>query len=198
MRQATRCRPFTILDGMILTAALAVGFGLSRLCWPRSIASPAFSPHAIREWSSATCGAIMLPWTLSFIAIRLLRPRPTIDRLMCQPGMAACCAGAVAIAAGLCPDLLPLLYAPHLAPGRSVGKVLFLRSYWYIYKLPVGPAVVATWLALVLGGYWRPERGWIDALGRCIGASWIIFALAQWEFGRWTAGLVYSLSLWVR
>ncbi len=35
------------------------------------------------------------------------------------------------------------------------------------------PAVDGTWLLLMFSGRWRSERGWIDPLGRTLGALWL-------------------------
>jgi hypothetical protein len=180
---------------MFLVAAMAAGFALARLCWPRTAN---FSPHAFREWASATLGATLLPCTLAFIVIRLVPPRPKIERLMCQPGMAACCAGTVAIIAGLCRPVLSTLHAQFFAAGQAARPFRFYHNFWYLYGLPVGPAVAAIWIALALSGRWRAERGWIDVLGRVIGWLWIVFMFVQWEFGRWTTGLVHHVTTWMK
>ena len=38
--------------------------------------------------------------------------------------------------------------------------------------------VALAWLIMALGGWWRPERSWIDRLGEVLGASWIVMMLA--------------------
>lgn len=192
MRPST-CRRFTLLDVMILTAATGVGFALMRLCWPRS---GNMSPHAVREWGNATLGVGLIAWTLAFLPIRLIRPRRRLDRLMCQPGLVACCAALFVIVAGVGGRLLAEIGTQILGRHRSLSE--FLHSFWYVYDLPVGPAVAAAWLALVLSGRWRPERGWIDRLGRGLGALWIAFIFLQWEFGRWTSSAVQLLTLMTR
>jgi hypothetical protein len=194
MRRVT-CRPFRVLDGMILVAAMAAGFALARLCWPERAN---FSPHALREWASATVGATLLPCTLACIVIRLMTPRPKVGRLMCQPGMAACCAGMVAIIAGLCRPVLSALRAQYFAGSPAARSFRFYHNFWYIHGIPIGPAVATIWIALALSWRWRPERGWIDVLGRIIGWLWIVFMFVQWEFGRWTTGLVHFLTTWTR
>ena len=139
---------------MILVAAMAAGFALARLCWPQSTH---FSGHALREWASATLGATSLPCTVAFLVIRLTPPRPRRQRLMCQPGIAACCAGTVAIVAGLCRPVLSLLHSQYFATDQVARPFRFYHNFFYIYGLPIGPAVVATWIALALSGRWRPE-----------------------------------------
>jgi hypothetical protein len=178
------------MDGMILVAALAGGFALARLCWPTS---GNFSPHSVREWGCAMFGATMIPCTVAAVVIRLMRPRPDAERLLCQPGMAASCAAIVAIAIGLCPRVLGAVELHFSTMRHNAPNYQFYHHFWYIYSLPIGPAVAATWLALMFSGRWRPERGWIDRLGRILGGCWILFVFVQWEYGRWVAGLVQVL-----
>jgi hypothetical protein len=180
------------LDVMIITACAAVAFFLMRQCWPRS---GGFSPHAVREWANATLGVTLLPWSVAFLVIRLIPPRPGRERLMCQPGMAACCAALVVIACGIFARILPGLRNQFVSPSRPGLRVFdFLDNFWYVYQLPVGPAVAMVWLGLVLAGRWRPERGWIDRFGRVLGVLWITFVLFQWQFGRWTSSLAMLLA----
>jgi hypothetical protein len=40
-----------------------------------------------------------------------------------------------------------------------------------------GFVVAGAWIALALAGRWRPERSWIDRLGRAIGVFWIAAAI---------------------
>jgi hypothetical protein len=44
------------------------------------------------------------------------------------------------------------------------------------FASPCGPAVAAVWLVLALSGRWRPEKSWIDRLGRLLGAMWIMIS----------------------
>ncbi len=40
-----------------------------------------------------------------------------------------------------------------------------------------GWGVAAAWIALAFNGRWRPERSWIDRLGRGLGVFWLGSAL---------------------
>jgi hypothetical protein len=46
------------------------------------------------------------------------------------------------------------------------------------FSAPCGFTVAAIWLLLVLSGRWRPERSWIDRLGRLLGLVWMACAIA--------------------
>jgi hypothetical protein len=43
--------------------------------------------------------------------------------------------------------------------------------------LYLGLAVLASWLTLRAGGWWRAEPSWIDRLGRALGVLWIAEAV---------------------
>jgi hypothetical protein len=38
-------------------------------------------------------------------------------------------------------------------------------------------AVAGAWLVLVLAGWWRPDRSWIDRFGRALGFGWLAISL---------------------
>jgi hypothetical protein len=46
------------------------------------------------------------------------------------------------------------------------------------FSAPCGFTVAAVWLLLALAGRWRPEKSWIDRLGRLLGVVWIACAIA--------------------
>lgn len=46
------------------------------------------------------------------------------------------------------------------------------------FSSPCGYTVAAIWMLLALSGRWRPERSWIDRLGRLLGVAWIACAVA--------------------
>ena len=46
------------------------------------------------------------------------------------------------------------------------------------FSAPCGFTVAAIWLLLGLSGRWRPEKSWIDRLGRLLGVVWIACAIA--------------------
>ena len=41
------------------------------------------------------------------------------------------------------------------------------------FGTPAGYAVAATWVVLAASGRWRPEKSWVDRLGRALGLAWI-------------------------
>jgi hypothetical protein len=54
---------------------------------------------------------------------------------------------------------------------RAVHRYIILRAH-------IAAAVAGAWLTLLMAGWWRPERSWIDRLGRALGFTWIAVELA--------------------
>ena len=167
---------------MILVAATGVGLVLAK-----TIIGDAISMPRSPMWVARPITYFLLAWTLAFIPLRLRRPRPTLSRLMLQPGMAACCAVAVVT---LMDGISWGIYGLKIDPKYATSMV---SRYWRGVSDHLGPAVVATWLGLFLSRRWRPEPGWIDRLGRVIGWLWLLTLLADWRFGRWVFNLTYRM-----
>jgi hypothetical protein len=178
-------RKFTILDGMILVAAVACGFALRRLTtgifnggvfeslnW--------LGRNAIEPMRAAM--PFLATLTPAVLLIRLRRPRPALWRLARQPGMAACCAAILSMP----PTLLALAREnravvegeSEVFPPDWVARIFLLEEG----AVMAGLWVLAAWAALMLGGRRRPERGWIDRLGRVVGLGWLL-ALAVHVLG---------------
>jgi hypothetical protein len=208
-----RSRPFTLLDALILIAATAVGFGLTRgLSGMAMITSrdsvyfanerPEFSGHAddnssyytdahgrhlCRYWSGLVmfCSQrtalwpcpTLAAWTLAVMILALVRPRPPRRRLFDRPGAVAGVAFVAAFAA------LTLIFPQSLIFYRSSGWSVHWRCWWAMicFTLPrsAALAVSVSWLTLALVGRWRPDRRWLDRLGRLLGGCWIVLGVLR-------------------
>jgi hypothetical protein len=175
-------RPLWISDAMILIAALfvALTWDRGRLLDPmRQISSP--MPKAL-TWRLALAAAdviellppLLAVASLTVLGLRLRRPRPPGRQLLRQPGTVACAVSSLF----LIPAALAVL-ASHLRPGRSMA-VAWTRTvqdlspeYFTGAATAIGLAVSVSWLVMVASHCWRPEPGWIDRLGRLLGAGWI-------------------------
>lgn len=183
-------RRFTMLDGMILIAASAVGFWLTRLRlpgvnWsqlPATIWALLWSPpqggwtleYGVGVTSELSALAIpsVLAWTLAVPILRFKGPRPRWRRIWRQPGIVAC--------AWVLVSLLGL---------AVIGAALFVSSksgtlfrgmdeevFLFFGLASCGLAVIVAWATLILSGSWRRERSWVDRLGRVLGLIWIGYA----------------------
>lgn len=173
-----RCRRFTLWDALILIAATACGLGLTR-GYLESQRSRGFESSRGDWWRSSELlqsGRIILDhyapmWlatgSLTALAIRLKGPRPPFHRLMRQPGMVASVMA-----------LFSIVWVT-LVTGRGT-TVYPVNTFWITINrffmtcgLITGLIVSGGWLTLCLAKARRHEPGWIDGLGRFLGASWI-------------------------
>jgi hypothetical protein len=148
----------------------------------------------------------MLPvpvlWSIALFGLGLRRPRPALRRLVRQPGFVA--AGAVALVAAIrLAGFFTLIVRTIGNPYQTMGLQFFQTfalTVWYRGPVSAGTiynpayfassafgtstAVVAAWLLLAVSGRWRSEPGWLDRLGRGLGAFWvgIIPFSCWWEY----------------
>ena len=91
-------RKFTLLDGMILTAATAVGMGLMRsrgFQWPQTRGWLWYTSVLLEGiWSS---WQMLIALTPALLLIRFCHPRPRLGKTLGQPGVLACCATILAV-----------------------------------------------------------------------------------------------------
>jgi hypothetical protein len=175
-------RRLTILDATILVGASAVGLALAKASVDYAPRMPLASMYFARPISY-----FVLPLTFALIPLRLRRPRPPLDRIMLQPGMAACSAVAIVTAIRL------VAWATCELPRWTELAASTVPRFWNGDSNHPGAAVAMTWLGLALSRWWRPERSWIDRLGRFIGVLWLLTLLTDWRFGRWTFNITYRL-----
>ena len=181
------CRPLRLSDVMILIAGLAIVLAIgghlvswcalhfARLCrtavenradlWENPPRLWRMIQDPVRQTASygfQSIGALVFGMTPVFFILRLKRPRPAWRPLLVQPGTVA----VLAIVFGffwltgfmhiLLPDRIDSFTAP-----------------WIV----VGGTVAAAWVVLALIRRWRAEPGWLDRMGRMLGAMAIGAAL---------------------
>ncbi len=172
MRQEDR--RFTVADGMIVVAGLAIlgawlrtdrltlfgdtGESLGWLeTWPAKI------EYRLGRWSPRLLSAATLTW----VVLRLRRPRPPFRRLACRPGWTACATAGVLI-------VLTLLIALADVVVHTYWPSDSIPSFWYErMTFPIGAVVVGAWSSRLWRVRWRAEAHWIDRSGRLIGAGWV-------------------------
>ena len=179
----TTARRFTIADVMILIVAAALATVLARDYFTSLYVvykgKSVDRPIALAEGLSTCVASAIL---LALIPIRLRRPRPGLRRLARQPGFVASCAVAAALAAGVAQGLILISFRTW---GYKRGPWPF-QQLWAIGAEKCFFAIAGAWLLLALSGRWRAEPGWIDRLGRLMGAVWIfgilVMFLETWIF----------------
>ncbi len=195
MTTSRAARKFTILDSMILVAAVACGFALHRAAssviasepkWVGPI--PQQPPvvvylRQVMEWGYP----LLVPLTLAVLVMRLRRPRPRWRRLLRQPGMAACCAAVVPIVLSLVGlgRLIWILEPPEPSftlTSRRVYSIVVVPPIGEIFgamECNIGLWVLGACLILILARRWRSERSAIDRLGRIVGIGWILMLVVH-------------------
>ena len=66
-----------------------------------------------------------------------------------------------------------------IRPGRYWDTWAWMMLMWSSLPRTAGLAVVLAWLLLWQGGRWKNDSGWLDRLGRVLGACWIGLGLAN-------------------
>jgi amino acid transporter len=157
------CRPFKLIDAMILTAAAALWMARMRPLWNELQQAGMASRTGVR-WQSyagiagAGLNVALALLVVAYLAIRLIPPRPPRSNLIRQPGM--------------------------LLLGALVGLVILLFALSPFVPLVAGTNII---ISLALGLTWvaacrryrsRAEPGWIEGLGRSVGVGLVIATAA--------------------
>lgn len=168
-----RRRRFTLADGMILIAALAIGLAMARAYDPLYTARdlPAFLK---RGWGAPACVVAALAPALIALQARWKRRLPT--RVLLRPGTIACCALLLAASIGIVIEVTHVVAASSLP--RTPPLALFNGIWSSAFNL-MPSAVVGAWVTLALTGRWRPARHWIDRAGRGVGLYWAGYLLLR-------------------
>ncbi len=169
-------RKMTLLDLMILVAAMALGFKIVRDIVPGVAHMVPTGPDfwfLMPRWLMNASILILASWplpamvTIALLLIRIRAPRPTLRRLARQPGFVA---GLAVTMISLCNALMLL------AAGLRVGETTDLYPFTAI---PIGAAVLVAWVTLLSVGRWNPQHDFLDRAGRVLGCYWIaMFPLA--------------------
>jgi hypothetical protein len=160
-----RCRPFKLIDAMILIAAAAGWMAMSRSLWGQ-FRKVGTEPYLLPVRNPNLQDSYGVPWyiyagfvhaglenavvmlSLGYLAIRLVPPRPPRLDLIRQPGM---------LSFGL---VLLVMALPWCGPVEIL--ILFVAS-------------VLSWIAACLVYRSRAEPGWIEGLGRSVGVGWLAY-----------------------
>jgi hypothetical protein len=191
----SKTRRFHVGDAMILVAATAAGIVGTRHVWDRAsynwfwYLGQGWTVRAINQ-QILTVVALSLPslaaWTAAVLVLRLRAPRPTLRRLVLQPGAAACLVALLVITLETIGEAAAMAYFEYSKGYLGAEmKTSGLAGWLHVRVLmrtpyPVSYAILAAWAILALSRRGRPERSWIDRAGRALGICWIVFALIFW------------------
>lgn len=184
-----RCRPFGVLDVMILVGSVSVGLGIMRAIFPEIRWDYFARELQGGDLSDATVACmelwlILVPPTLlglsaATVAIRLRGPRPPLRRAMRSPGVVGCSWIVLGFASA---TVLLLVWSAVLGPllNRSVNvlaELPKLLSIALLVSLPASSfAIVSGWAtAWALLPRRRACPGcWIDRLGLAVCGLWCL------------------------
>lgn len=160
-----RCRPFKLVDGMVLIASIALWMTIMRPRWEQHQSVWIATRKAI-PWQSyvgmgqASLGLCLWMLNLTYIVIRLMRPRPLGSDLIRQPGMLLLWSmiGVLMVA------LLLSMFVP-LVPWTNVVLALALALSWFFACRRHRS---------------RAEPGWIEKLGIALGVGWIVSTMSAY------------------
>ena len=147
-----RCRPFKLIDAMILIATAALGMA-SRKGIPWHV-------HAVTVHAGLTVALLML--TVAYVWIRLIPPRLPTSDLIRQPGMLS-----LVLLIGLAFLYLALSAFVSLVAGTNM-----------IIALALG----LSWGAACRRYRSRAESGWIEGLGRSVGVGLVVSIAASYPW----------------
>ena len=185
MRPAPQ-RHFTLLDAMVLIAAMGIALVPVRLyLWENWHLPQSWSASELQQ-AGLDANIVLVPPGLALTAalwlLRMLPPRPRIRRVFRQPGLAA---GTTTMVFALAALMSFVIYAMN-DRGLHFQSVNEMNLWTRIGMIPMflaGNAVAAVWIVMGLSGTGRAEPSWIDRAGRALGIYWItISVLFGWIF----------------
>ncbi len=197
-RTRDRNNRFTLLDGLVLIAATALGLGGTRVLFHRWFLSSPIEPLSPGDFFAVLAIELepFLPipaaWTLGLAVLGLLRT--PLRKAVRSPGVAACLAGSFVVL------LIPVNFAFLLVVslfrdyGGSMARLLdnYPPSTWPVRCLGslsrdaqhVAVAGLVAWGLVALGRRRLRPRGWIEWAGTALLALWLLLGLLFSMFGR--------------
>jgi hypothetical protein len=158
-----RCRPFKLIDAMILTAATAAWIAQMRPLWKElqivGMAIRTGIPWQVYAGTvHSALNIALLVLAVAYPLIRLVPPRPPRSDLIFQPGMLL-----LGLLIGLAILLMALsAFVPLVAPTNMI----------------IALALGLSWHAACRRYRSRAEPGWIEGLGRSVGVGLVVSTAA--------------------
>ena len=180
-------RRFTLGDAMILVAASASALALMLIpLGPGNTAFEALHDLFERPKGGWVIGEVLVSmvefttwaivpfvatWTVAALAFQLRRPRLSRRRLGRQPGAMVVLLGTISVGLATAWGVVVAL-----AFDRDPEHYFFFSAT--LGSILAGAMIIGGWIAMAVGGHWRPEPTWLDRFGRLLGVSWIVIGSA--------------------
>jgi hypothetical protein len=166
----------TMLDGMVLIAATAIGLaaGRAQVLSRRPGSWWGVDAHTAGVWFA-------LAWSIALIVLQVRPGRRDRRRLWARPGFAACVAVVASLAVILVHEAaLKRFFAwKRIQPFRLLWSDLFDRIYG-LFSISAPCCAAAVWAVLALAGRWVPGRDWREHLGLLLGLYWLAWPPLAW------------------
>jgi hypothetical protein len=174
------CRRFTVLDAMILIAAVALCLVIPST-FRALLPTRSYWIYDFRQYWLIMGSSWLAAGSLALAIVAVLVPRPAGRRRFRQPGVLA----VVLVALTLTFNEVQTLghgITLYLTVGKSFDNGVFWWVFGPIYDMAfrAGLAVLSGWFTLVLAGGWQSAMGWLDRSGRLLGWMWIALGLTAW------------------
>jgi hypothetical protein len=186
-------RSFTLRDLLILIAAFALGAALTKWMIPFGNNNGVVGGFLTgRPWPATSLAIVegvmsdliclgpswLFAGSVGLVLLRLLPPRPRLGDLITQPGAAASLAVVAMAVIALVLSTLAMVMVQCII-RRSQNELSYVTMVFNNGRL-LGSPIGLIWLTLVLTDRWRPQRDWLDRLGRVLGVAWIVVFLLAW------------------
>ncbi len=181
-KRAFVARPANLADWMIGMLGFAVALVLGgetyshieikhKYDWINQV-NPIFVWFAYLDLIHAMTIAVLIPATMTYLAIRLRGRRPPTPRLSRHQGFVAATVATATIMMGLLLNLAKLMMG---FPSHR------MNVHWVMTFYPsVDYVVLGSWLSLMFTGRWHRDRLWFEIPGIILGAAWIATSLIEW------------------
>jgi hypothetical protein len=160
-----RCRPFKLIDAMILVAVAAFGMASMRpgwnqfqIFWASMKRVPTWQAYVGMAQTSLTIAFLNL--AVAYVWIRLIPPRLPTSDLIRQPGMLS---------------LVLLIGLAFLYLALSAFVPLVAET-----NMIIALALGLSWGAACRRYRSRAELGWIERIGRFVGVGWVVSTAATY------------------
>lgn len=132
--------------------------------------------HDFLEWSR-----ILFEFTaigmVGMLAFRICRPYANLGVLCREPGSLACFTGSFMLIMGIICNSVTITIDTYARSNHIVFDLEDLLSIMNFYGMQpyISYAIAGSWVQLAMRGDWRLGASWVEILGVCLGASWVLF-----------------------
>ncbi len=176
-------RRFSLLDGIALVAATAMGLALPRPAsglfdqpWPYDKVSRIQVRFLLQLILTAST-PILFSWSVATLALDSRQPRPPLRRQVRRPGFVLNLAGVMGVL------IVLAFYMAQMALMPNIAYDIYMHVLTGGLSDVVGYFVAGSLIPLALRGHWRSRPVWTDRLGWAMGVAWLVMVVLNWLVG---------------